>query len=430
MKISRRLRYLLLRLNITRLITFGYRSEVPERNILIGYIVYMLLGFLCLMLPLSTNGDIRWIDNLFTAASAISTTGLATVDIGTSYTLFGQFIILALVQFGGIGYMTLSSYVIYRVTHHTLKYTDKVVHTAISIPYGMNMRDLVNNVVNFTFIFEALGFIPFFIALHHAGAPMPGWNALFLSVSSFCTAGFSPFHDSLCSFSNNITINITVAALSYAGAMGFIVITDLTNKLRGRTTSLSFTSKVILLITGIMTVGGTVILSVSPSIAPGDSAGEKIWLSFFQTMSAITTVGYNTIDLSALRPGPILMFSLIMFIAVIASMTQLVEMAVEKYSPALYSSLGIFLPLIAVNCAILGGSLFMQQRDFPSIWTAVCAGGGWGLGGLLAITAIAAIRERLAVYSNIPRPLRGVGITFIITALMGIAFMSFLGIKI
>ncbi|MDE6395345.1 MAG: NADH:ubiquinone reductase (Na(+)-transporting) subunit E [Duncaniella sp.] len=131
---------------------------------------------------------------------------------------------------------------------------------------------------------------------------------------------------------------------------------------------------------------------------------------------------FATVDLSFL--------SLIMFIAVIASMTQLVEMAVEKYSPALYSSLGIFLPLIAVNCAILGGSLFMQQRDFPSVWTAVCAGGGWGLGWLLAITAIAAIRERLATYSNIPRPLRGVGITFILTALMGIAFMSFLGIKL
>lgn len=122
--------------------------------------------------------------------------------------------------------------------------------------------------------------------------------------------------------------------------------------------------------------------------------------------------------------------SLIVFIAVIASMTQLVEMAVEKYSPTLYASLGIFLPLIAVNCAILGGSLFMQQRDFGSVWTALCAGGGWGLGWLLAITAIAAIRERLAQYSNIPAPLRGVGITFIITALMGIAFMSFLGIKI
>ncbi len=122
--------------------------------------------------------------------------------------------------------------------------------------------------------------------------------------------------------------------------------------------------------------------------------------------------------------------SLIVFIAVIASLTQLVEMVVEKYAPALYASLGIFLPLIAVNCAILGGSLFMQQRDFPSVWTAVCAGGAWGIGWLLAITAVAAVRERVAQYSKVPAPLRGVGITFIITALMGIAFMSFLGIKL
>lgn len=122
--------------------------------------------------------------------------------------------------------------------------------------------------------------------------------------------------------------------------------------------------------------------------------------------------------------------SLIVFIAVIASMTQLVEMVVEKYAPALYASLGIFLPLIAVNCAILGGSLFMQQRDFGSVWTACCAGAGWGIGWLLAICAVAAIRERLQEYSNIPKPLRGIGITFILTALMGIAFMSFLGIKI
>lgn len=131
---------------------------------------------------------------------------------------------------------------------------------------------------------------------------------------------------------------------------------------------------------------------------------------------------YAEVDLSFL--------SLIMFIAVIASMTQVVEMTVEKYSPSLYSSLGIFLPLIAVNCAILGGSLFMQQRDFANVGTAICAGTGWGIGWLMAITAVAAIRERLANYSKIPRPLRGVGITFIITGLMGIAFMSFLGIKI
>lgn len=131
---------------------------------------------------------------------------------------------------------------------------------------------------------------------------------------------------------------------------------------------------------------------------------------------------YADVDLSFL--------SLIMFIAVVASITQLVEMAVEKYSPSLYASLGIFLPLIAVNCAILGGSLFMEQRDFPNFGTSVFAGAGWGLGWMLAIVAIAAIRERLATHSNIPKPLRGIGITFIITALMGIAFMSFLGIKI
>jgi Na+-transporting NADH:ubiquinone oxidoreductase subunit E len=121
--------------------------------------------------------------------------------------------------------------------------------------------------------------------------------------------------------------------------------------------------------------------------------------------------------------------SFIMFIAVIASMVQLVEMIIEKFSPALYSSLGIFLPLIAVNCAILGGSLFMQERQYSSILEATSFGLGSGVGWFLAIVGIAAIREKLR-YSNIPAPLRGLGITFIITGLMGIAFMSFMGIKL
>ncbi len=121
--------------------------------------------------------------------------------------------------------------------------------------------------------------------------------------------------------------------------------------------------------------------------------------------------------------------SFIMFIAVIASMVQLVEMIIEKFSPALYNSLGIFLPLIAVNCAILGGSLFMQEREYPSLLQATAFGLGSGIGWLLAIVGIAAIREKIR-YSNVPAPLRGLGITFIITGLMGIAFMSFLGIKL
>ncbi len=121
--------------------------------------------------------------------------------------------------------------------------------------------------------------------------------------------------------------------------------------------------------------------------------------------------------------------SFILFIAVIASMVQLVEMAVEKFAPALYGALGIFLPLIAVNCAILGGSLFMQERNYANITEATVFGFGSGIGWFLAIVAIAAIREKIQ-YSNVPAPLRGLGITFIVTGLMGIAFMSFMGIKL
>lgn len=130
---------------------------------------------------------------------------------------------------------------------------------------------------------------------------------------------------------------------------------------------------------------------------------------------------FASIDLSFL--------SFIMFIAVIASMVQLVEMTVEKFAPALYNALGIFLPLIAVNCSILGGSLFMQERAYSNITEATVFGLGSGVGWFLAIVAIAAIREKIK-YSNVPAPMRGLGITFVITGLMGLAFMSFMGIKL
>jgi Na+-transporting NADH:ubiquinone oxidoreductase subunit E len=131
--------------------------------------------------------------------------------------------------------------------------------------------------------------------------------------------------------------------------------------------------------------------------------------------------GFADVDLSFLR--------FIFFIAVIASMVQLVEMIVEKFSPSLYSSLGIFLPLIAVNCAILGGSLFMAEREYANIAEATVFGLGSGVGWFLAIVGIAAIREKIK-YSNVPEPLKGLGITFIITGLMGLAFMGFMGINL
>ena len=131
--------------------------------------------------------------------------------------------------------------------------------------------------------------------------------------------------------------------------------------------------------------------------------------------------GFADVDLSFL--------SFMIFIAVIAAIVQLVEMIIEKYSPSLYNSLGIFLPLIAVNCAILGASLFMQEREYQTLIEATVFGVGSGVGWLLAIVGIAAIREKLR-YSNVPDPLKGLGITFILTGLMAIAFMGFMGIKL
>ncbi len=137
---------------------------------------------------------------------------------------------------------------------------------------------------------------------------------------------------------------------------------------------------------------------------------------------ALSWIGeeFATVDLTFLQ--------FIMFIAVIASMVQLVEMIIEKVSPALYGSLGIFLPLIAVNCAILGSALFMVQRDFTII-QATAYGFGSGVGWLMAIVALAAIREKLK-YSNVPDGLKGLGLTMIITGLMGLAFKSFIGIAL
>ena len=136
---------------------------------------------------------------------------------------------------------------------------------------------------------------------------------------------------------------------------------------------------------------------------------------------ALAWAGFPDLDLSFL--------SFIFFIAVIAAIVQIVEMVVEKFLPNLYSQLGIFLPLIAVNCAILGGSLFMQERDFANVGEAATYALGAGIGWWLAIVALAAIREKLA-YSHVPAPLKGLGITFITVGLMGIAFMTFMGIQL
>ena len=171
-------------------------------------------------------------------------------------------------------------------------------------------------------------------------------------------------------------------------------------------------------------------LAVSKNVKTAAGLGVAVIAVLLITLPINYLLNRYVLAPDALIEGVDLSFlSFIVFIAVIAAIVQIVEMVVEKFSPELYASLGIFLPLIAVNCAILGGSLFMQQKDFLNIGEAVVYSLGSGIGWFLAIVSLAAIREKMA-YSNVPPALKGLGITFITVGLMGIAFMTFMGISL
>ena len=171
-------------------------------------------------------------------------------------------------------------------------------------------------------------------------------------------------------------------------------------------------------------------LAVSKTVKTSVGLGAAVTFVLLITLPVNYLLDKYVLQPNALIEGVDLSYlSFIIFIAVIAAIVQIVEMVVEKFFPALYGSLGIFLPLIAVNCAILGGSLFMQQKEFSNVCEPIVYALGSGIGWLFAIACIAAIREKLA-YSNIPAPLKGLGITFIATGLMAIAFLSFSGIKL
>lgn len=171
-------------------------------------------------------------------------------------------------------------------------------------------------------------------------------------------------------------------------------------------------------------------LAVSKNVKTASGLGAAVIFVQLITLPINYLLNKYVLAPDALIPSVDLSFlSFIVFIAVIAAIVQIVEMVVEKFAPALYSQLGIFLPLIAVNCAILGGSLFMQEKDFANLGEATTYALGSGFGWFLAIVTLAAIREKMS-YSNVPAPLKGLGITFITVGLMGMAFMTFMGIQL
>lgn len=312
--ISLKVRLGLIHLNIGRFLPFSYHSRYPQRQLMVGYAAYSLLGTVLLCLPFASKVPVTPINNLFSAVSAISTTGLSTVDVATTYTFWGQLIILLLIQMGGIGYMTLSSYVLFGLTHHLDNKKAKIFQMQFSFPDSMKSTNLVRNIINFTFTFELLGFLllyPYFL-LKNVESPL--WSAIFHSISSFCTAGFSIYSDNLVRFQEDYYVNGVIIMLGYMGAMGFIMMTDIFRKLRYKKYKISFTTRVIIGVTCTLTLWGTLHLFFFEPLMQEFPVGQRMLTSLFQTMSAMTTVGFNTVDIGQMIPASLLIISIIMYV--------------------------------------------------------------------------------------------------------------------
>lgn len=304
----------LLKFDIERFLTFGHISDIPQRQIVFGYLSYIMAGTILLCLPFATREYVSILDNVFTITSAVSTTGLGTVGVASSYTMFGQIVVLLMIQLGGIGYMTISSFFLFRMTHHFIRIKKDVMNLSFSMPKGVELKNLVDGIITFTILFETIGAILLYDAFSRAGAESPLWSAIFHSISSFCTAGFSIYPDSLEQFKTNLSVNVIISALSYAGAMGFIVMHDLWAKIRNFKYKITFTTKVIVIMTILLTFVGTAqIFFFEPYIAEYP-AGERLMISMFQTMSAMTTVGYNSIPLGGLMPYSLMILIVVMYI--------------------------------------------------------------------------------------------------------------------
>ena len=284
----------------------GIRSRDPIRIVLLGYLLYMAAGWLLLSLPWAMEAPVPAIDNLFIAVSAVSTTGLVTVDPGSSYTLFGEAVILLLIQAGGLGYMTLSSFVFLSLKGGLSHHRERMAGTTFALPAGFNSARFIRNVVVFTLVAEAVGAACLYGLFRTAGVEDAPWSAIFHSVSAFCTAGFSLYANSFEGFRGNAGILIVISLLSYLGAIGFIVASEMYEEFTARRRTMSFTSKLILKVTIGFAVVGTAILFLAEPTLRALPPGERLLNAFFQAMTASTTVGFNSVPIGGLAPAVLL----------------------------------------------------------------------------------------------------------------------------
>ncbi|MBP0614024.1 TrkH family potassium uptake protein [Jiella mangrovi] len=286
----------------------------PAKLLLVGYLSYIVAGWIALSFGFSQAKPLSPLDTLFTAVSAVSTTGLTSIDTGTSYTFAGQIVVLLLIQFGGIGYMTGSSFLFLSLRHHLSETQEKTARTAYSLPDSITPQLFIRSVILFTFACEAVGAAALYPILKAGGEASPLWSAIFHSISAFCTAGFSLRSDSFAPYVANVPLNLTLSALSILGAMGFIVVTDIVRRIAGRTSHLGFTSKVIARMTAFLLVIGTLLIFVAEPSLAGMPPWERLQAAFFQAMSASTTVGFNTLDIGGLSNATLVVLLFLMFV--------------------------------------------------------------------------------------------------------------------
>lgn len=287
----------------------------PVRLVILGYCSYIVVGWILLSLPFAQHGPgATALDNLFISTSAMSTTGLVTVSVADSYTLFGELVILLLIQLGGIGYMTLSSFVILSRKKPLSETRTEIANVVFSLPDTFRMDKFLRSVILFTAVIETIGAGCLYFIFRQAGQPHALWSAIFHSVSSFCTAGFSLYNNSFESFTDNFWLNVTIAALSYTGAVGFIVCVDVWRRVRNKIPHITLTSKIILHCTFWVSIIGTAIFFVSEPSIQQLAVDKRLNASFFQAMASMTTVGFNTISISKISRASLLLMTTLMII--------------------------------------------------------------------------------------------------------------------
>jgi len=293
----------------------GVRNLPPARLALLGYLSYIIIGWILLSLPFVQKGmGVGPLDNLFTATSAVSTTGLTTVSVADSYNIWGQLIVMVLIQLGGIGYMTLGSFVILSKTSVLSERRQAVGRVVFSLPATFRLDKFVRSVILFTLLIEAAGALALYLIFIDVGVARPLWSAVFHSVSAFCTAGFGLYNNSFEGFSGHFFVNTVIAALSYLGAIGFIVFVDIWRRLKGKVQEITLTSKIILWTTFWLSLAGTALIYIAEPTIQSMTPDKRLMAAFFQAMTAMTTVGFNTISISDISRATLLVIIFLMII--------------------------------------------------------------------------------------------------------------------